>query len=80
MVNWDNLEQKLTTDAAGGTSLNISIIGTRWLAGYVQEDIAEPRTLSEELKARFIETFMSPSVFDGETYGLPVAASAWAKR
>ena len=80
VVNWDNLEQKLTTDVAGGTAPDISIIGTRWLAGYVQEGIAEPLDsyMSEEFKAQFIETFMSPSVFDGETYGLPVAASARA--
>ena len=80
VVNWDNLEQKLTTDVAGGTAPDISIIGTRWLAGYVQEGIAEPLDdyMSEEFKAKFIDTFMSPSVFDGTTYGLPVAASARA--
>jgi multiple sugar transport system substrate-binding protein len=80
VVNWDNLEQKLTTDVAGGTAPDISIIGTRWLAGYVQEGIAEPLDdyMSDEFKAQFIDVFMSPSVFDGETYGLPVAASARA--
>jgi multiple sugar transport system substrate-binding protein len=80
VVSWDNLEQKLTTDVAGGTAPDISIIGTRWLAGYVKEGIAEPldRYMAPEFKAKFIDTFMSPSVFDGETYGLPVAASARA--
>jgi multiple sugar transport system substrate-binding protein len=80
VVNWDNLEQKLTTDVAGGTAPDISIIGTRWLAGYVKEGIAEPldRYMTPEFKAKFIDVFMSPSVFDGETYGLPVAASARA--
>jgi multiple sugar transport system substrate-binding protein len=80
VVNWDNLEQKLITDIAGGTAPDISIIGTRWLAGYVKEGIAEPLDdyMSEEFKAKFIDTFITPSVFDGETYGLPVAASARA--
>jgi multiple sugar transport system substrate-binding protein len=80
VVNWDSLEQKLVTDVAGGTAPDISIIGTRWLAGYVQEGIAEPLDdyMSDEFKAKFIDTFMSPSVFDGTTYGLPVAASARA--
>jgi multiple sugar transport system substrate-binding protein len=80
VVNWDNLEQKLTTDVAGGTAPDVSIIGTRWLAGYVQEGIAEPldEYMSDEFKSQFIDVFMSPSVFDGETYGLPVAASARA--
>jgi multiple sugar transport system substrate-binding protein len=80
VVNWDNLEQKLTTDIAGGTAPDISIIGTRWLAGYVEEGIAEPLDsyMSDEFKGRFIETFLTPSVFDGQTFGLPVAASARA--
>lgn len=80
VVNWDNLEQKLVTDIAGGTAPDISIIGTRWLAGYVEEGIAEPLDdyMTPEFKGQFIETFMSPSVFDGTTYGLPVAASARA--
>ena len=29
-------------------------------------------------KGRFIDTFLSPSVMDGKTYGLPIAASARA--
>ncbi len=80
VVNWDNLQQKLTTDIAGGTAPDISIIGTRWLADYVKEGVAEPLDsyITPEFKAKFIETFMSPSVFDGKTYGLPVAASARA--
>jgi multiple sugar transport system substrate-binding protein len=80
VVSWDNLEQKLTTDIAGGTAPDVSIIGTRWLAGYVQEGIAEPLDdyMSDEFKARFIDVFLEPSVFDGVTYGLPVAASARA--
>ncbi len=80
VVNWDSLEQKLVTDIAGGTAPDVSIIGTRWLAGYVKEGIAEPLSnrMSEEFKGRFIETFMSPSVFDGQVFGLPVAASARA--
>jgi multiple sugar transport system substrate-binding protein len=80
VVNWDNLEQKLTTDVAGGTPPDISIIGTRWLAGYVEEGIAEPLDdyMSDEFRAKFIDVFLEPSVFDGVTYGLPVAASARA--
>ena len=34
--------------------------------------------MTPEFKARFIETFLEPSVLDGKTYGLPVAASARA--
>ncbi len=34
--------------------------------------------ITDELRGRFIPTFLTPSVLDGKTYGLPVAASARA--
>jgi len=79
-VSWDNLQQRLTTDIAGGTVPDIAIIGTRWLLDYAANDIAEPIDdyMTPEFKAKFIEAFLEPSVIDGVTYGLPVAASARA--
>jgi len=79
-VSWDNLQQRLTTDIAGGTAPDVAIIGTRWLVDYVANDIAEPLDgcVTDEVRGRFIETFLDPSVIDGVTYGLPVAASARA--
>ncbi|MCX5579303.1 extracellular solute-binding protein [Kaistia terrae] len=78
VIQWDNLQQRLTTDIAGGTEPDIAMIGTRWLVDYVKNDIAEPMDLTPEFKASFIESFLSPSTFDGTMYGLPVAASARA--
>lgn len=78
VISWDNLQQRLTTDIAGGTAPDIAMIGTRWLVDYVKNDIAEPLDLTPEFKAGFIDAFMSPSTFDGKLYGLPVAASARA--
>lgn len=79
-VSWDNLQQRLTTDIAGGTAPDIAIIGTRWLVDYAQQDIAEPLDsyMTPEFKGRFIEAFMAPSTIDGKIWGLPVAASARA--
>ena len=79
-VAWGNLQQRLTTDIAGGTAPDISIIGTRWLVDFVENDIVEPlgQYMDDEFKGRFIDTFMGPSTIDGEIYGLPVAASARA--
>lgn len=79
-VSWDNLQQRLTTDIAGGTAPDIAIIGTRWLVDYVANDIAEPldACVDDEVKGRFIETFLEPSIIDGQLWGLPVAASARA--
>jgi multiple sugar transport system substrate-binding protein len=80
VVEWDNLQQRLTTDIAGGTAPDIAMIGTRWLVDFVKNDIAEPLDsyITPDVKARFIENFMAPSTINGKLYGLPVAASARA--
>lgn len=80
VVEWDNLQQRLTTDIAGGTAPDIAMIGTRWLVDFVKNDIAEPLDsyLTPDVKARFLENLMAPSTINGKLYGLPVAASARA--
>lgn len=80
VVPWDVLQQKLTTDISGGANADLAIIGTRWLIDYVSQGVAAPLDsyITPEFKARFIDTFLSPSVMDGKTYGLPIAASARA--
>ncbi|MGC9369911.1 MAG: ABC transporter substrate-binding protein [Paracoccaceae bacterium] len=80
VVPWDTLLQRLTTDIAGGAAPDISIIGTRWLLDFAEQGIAEPVDdyLTPEFKSTFIDTFMAPSVIDGQIMGLPVAASARA--
>jgi len=80
VISWDNLQQRLTTDIAGGTAPDIAMIGTRWLLDYVKNDIAEPLDgyITPEFKAGFIDAFLAPSTLDGKIYGLPIAASARA--
>jgi multiple sugar transport system substrate-binding protein len=80
VVPWDVLLQKLTTDISGGANADIAIIGTRWLVDFVKQGVAEPLDsyMTPEFKGRFIETFLTPSIMDGKTYGLPIAASARA--
>ncbi|MDF2800036.1 MAG: bicyclomycin resistance protein, partial [Devosia sp.] len=80
VVPWDVLQQKLTTDISGGANADLAIIGTRWLIDYVSQGIAAPLDdyITDDFRARFIDTFLSPSVMDGQTYGLPIAASARA--
>ncbi|RUZ75937.1 sugar ABC transporter substrate-binding protein [Mesorhizobium sp. M7A.F.Ca.US.006.01.1.1] len=80
VVPWDVLLQKLTTDITAGTNADLSIIGTRWLIDFVQQDVAEPLDgyIKPDFKDRFIDTLLSPSIMDGKTYGLPIAASARA--
>jgi multiple sugar transport system substrate-binding protein len=80
VVNWDTLFQKLTTDIAGGAAPDVSIIGTRWLTDFVSQGIAEPLDdyMTDEVRGRFIDVFLDPSVIDGQVYGLPWTASARA--
>ncbi|WP_226782659.1 ABC transporter substrate-binding protein [Oceaniglobus trochenteri] len=80
VVPWDVLLQKLTTDISGNANADLSIIGTRWLLDFVDSGIAAPldEFMDDEFKGRFFEAFLSPSMMDGKTYGLPVAASARA--
>lgn len=77
---WDSLQQKLTTDISAGTNADLSIVATRWLLDYVQQGVVDSLDdrITDELRGRFIPTFLTPSVLDGKTYGLPVAASARA--
>lgn len=80
VVPWDSLQQKLTTDISAGANADLSIIGTRWLLDYVKEGIVASldENITPEFRARFIDTFLTPSVMDGKVYGLPIAASARA--
>jgi multiple sugar transport system substrate-binding protein len=79
-VSWDNLQQRLATDVAGGTAPDISVIATRWVLDYVQNDIAEPLDtyMTPEFKARFYENLFAPGVVEGKTYLLPILASTRA--
>ena len=78
--NWDGLLQKLQTDVAGNANADIAIIGTRWILDFVRDDVIEPldARMDAAFKDRFIGTFLTPSVVNDKTYGLPIAASARA--
>ena len=80
VVPWDNLQQKLTTDISAGANADLSIIGTRWLLDYVSQGIVAPldKYVTPEIKGRFTDTFLQPSIMGGKIYGLPIAASARA--
>lgn len=79
-VSWDNLQQRLATDIAGGTAPDISIVATRWLLDYSQNDIAEPLDsyMTPEFRNEFYTNLLSPGIVDGKTYLLPILASTRA--
>lgn len=80
VVPWDVMFQKLTTDISGGANADLSIIGTRWLIDFTSEDLVASLdgVISDDLRERFVPSFLEPSIMDGTLYGLPVAASARA--
>ncbi len=77
LVSWDTLQQKLTTEIAGGDNGDISIIGTRWLVDFVKQGIVAPLDpyMTQEFRDQFNPVFLKPSEMDGKLYGLPIAAS-----
>ena len=80
VVNWNVLLQTLQTDISGGTTPDLSIIGTRWLLDFVKDGVAEPLDsyMTPEFKNRFVPIFLQPGAIGGKIYGLPIAASARA--
>ena len=80
VVNWNSLLQTLQTDISGGTTPDLSIIGTRWLLDFVKDGVAEPLDsyMTPEFKSRFVPIFLQPGSIGGKVYGLPIAASARA--
>jgi multiple sugar transport system substrate-binding protein len=79
-VSWDNLQQRLATDIAGGTAPDVSVIATRWVLDYVQNDIAEPLDsyITPAFRSRFYENLLKPGTVGGKTYLLPILASTRA--
>lgn len=80
VVPWNDMQQRLITDLAANNAPDIAIIGTRWLVDFVAQDAVEnfDDYMDPEFKGRFVESFFAPGVLNGNTYGLPVAASARA--
>ena len=79
-IGWDNLQQRLTTDIAGGTNPDIAVIATRWILDYAKQNIAEPLDgyISPAYKAGFFDSLLGPSSVDGKLWGLPFDASTRA--
>jgi multiple sugar transport system substrate-binding protein len=73
-VSWDNLQQRLATDIAGGTAPDLSIVATRWLYDYATQDIAEPLDgyLTPAFKAKFLDNELNPQVIDQHLWALPI--------
>jgi multiple sugar transport system substrate-binding protein len=73
-VSWDNLQQRLATDIAGGTAPDLSIIASRWLYDYTSQGIAEPldHYMTPAFKSQFLGNLLSPQVLDAHLWALPI--------
>ena len=77
-VSWDNLQQRIATDLAGGTPADISTIANRWVTDYVKNDIAEPLDsyMTPEFRDEYIESVLQSGSVDGKLYVLPTGGGA----
>ncbi len=79
-IVWDNSLQKYTTEAASNRLPDIGHIGTRWMLDFASNDLLLPidDLLTDEFAGTFVETFLNLQKFEGQTFGLPIAASTRA--
>lgn len=79
-IVWDNSLQKYTTEAAANRLPDIGHIGTRWMIDFVANDLLLPidDLLSDEFAGTFVDTFLDLQQYEGQTWGLPIAASTRA--
>ncbi|MDA4847820.1 ABC transporter substrate-binding protein [Hoeflea poritis] len=75
---WPEMQQQLITDISAGTAPDISHMATRWMAGFAVDGALAPidDLMSEGFAETFVPTFLDLQKIDGQTWGLPIAASA----
>lgn len=75
---WPEMQQQLITDISAGTAPDISHMATRWMAGFAIDGALAPidDLMSDGFAETFVPTFLDLQKADGQTWGLPIAASA----
>jgi multiple sugar transport system substrate-binding protein len=76
-VKWDDIQNKLTTSLAGGAPPDISVVGVRWILGYMDTNSVEE--IDKYVSKATIDN-IAPGAWEakikGKKMGLPVAAGA----
>lgn len=77
-VSWDNLQQRIATDVAAGTTADITTIANRWVTDFVVSGIAEPLNdyMSPEFRDSFVQSVLDSVTVDGEVYITPTNGGA----
>ncbi|NIZ62099.1 bicyclomycin resistance protein [Sedimentitalea sp. CY04] len=75
---WPEMQQQLITDISAGTAPDISHMATRWMAGFAVDGALAPidDLMSDNFADTFVPTFLDLQKVEGQTWGLPIAASA----
>jgi multiple sugar transport system substrate-binding protein len=75
---WPEMQQQLMTDISAGTAPDISHMATRWMAGFAADGALAPidDLMSPGFADTFVPTYLDLQKQDGQTWGLPIAASA----
>ena len=77
VVDWNALNDKLTTSLAAGTPPDASIIGTRWILEYMDLDaIVPPKDYVSKATFDNIAPGAMEAVIDGTLWGIPFAAGS----
>ena len=77
IVDWDSLNDKLTTSLAAGTPPDASIIGTRWILEYMDLGvIVPPQDYVSQATFDNIAPGAMEAVVDGTLMGIPFAAGS----
>ena len=77
VVDWNALNDKLTTSLAAGTPPDASIIGTRWILEYMDLDaIVPPKDYVSQSTFDNIAPGAMEAVIDGTLWGIPFAAGS----
>jgi len=76
-VDWNNMQNKLTTAVAGGTPPDISVVGTRWILDFMSTNsVDEVTQYVSKATMDNINPAAEEAKVKGKLMGLPIAAGA----
>lgn len=80
LVDWAEGHDRIQAAVAEGQPPDLAVIGARWVPEFVADGYIEPldRYMTRDFRRRFIPAIINGAVYQGRTFGLPVAASTRA--
>lgn len=80
VVDWSEGRDRIREAVNNGVPPDLAVIGARWVPEFVADGYIEPldRYMTRDFRRRFIPAIINGAVYQGRTFGLPVAASTRA--